>query len=406
MTKYSKLFSFVLFPIIIIFTLVFYHSQETDFSLEMVTDEGSTDGLSALQLAGYAFSPNRTMQAPHFEFESGEFVFREDRPLIQQLDYQYNPGINRYVTEYRSFMRGKARHLSVFTETDSHIYYTATKSDVNWQASPDEIVSISRFNKETEEEITFEASLAGGSNHSVIATYVDYPSLTIVTNSPDDTGDNRESTWLIYSFNFDQPEEELTPVADITRLTDSSTVQIDASKIKTERYIPFRSLKEDERDDWGYVMDYTIDTYYIYDTQSNEIKELPTFEDGEMIVLSEANRIIVGNDQGEEVAWYEWYVDNGDLIELGTTMMATPSIGRVYDNFPWLVFNENIHLVNEKIYLTEDVTLPVETRSLIQIVSLDKMATVYTGHIGAVSENEELMLDISIQEVSFDPAVK
>ncbi|MCC5890928.1 MAG: hypothetical protein JJU01_10175 [Alkalibacterium sp.] len=402
MTKYSKLFSFILFSIIILLGLVFYQSrsQEASLSLEVVTVEGNADELSVANFTGYAFSPSRTIQAPHFEFEEGEFIFREDRPVIQRLDYQYNPSMNRYVSEYRSFMRGKARHLSVFTETNEHIYYTATKVDFNWQADHDDHVTISRFNKETEEETAFDALLTGGSNHNIVAAYVDYPSLTIVTSIPED---HRENTWLIYSFNFDQPEEELTPVADITRLTGSDTIQIDSSKLKTERYIPFRSLEDGALDDWGHVMEYDIDTYYIYDTQSNELKEMPAFEEGELIVLTESDRIIAGNDQGEEVVWYEWDFGNNDLHELGSTRMASTSIGRIYDTFPWLVFNENIHLVNGHIYLTEDFTIETENRSLIQIVSLDTLETVYSGHIDAVSDNEDLMIDISIQELSFDP---
>lgn len=404
MTKYSKLFSFAFFPIVILLGLVFYQfrSQESSLSLEFYTDEGHIDELSGVNFTGYAFSSIRTIYAPHFEFEEGEFTFRTDQPLIQQLDYQYNPGMNRYVRDYRSFMRGKARHLSLFTETETSIYYTATQSNTNWQAAPDEQVFISHFNKETEEETTFEALLTGGANHNVVATYVDDSALTLVTTGVPEG--NREHSWLIYAFDFDQPQEELSPVADINRLTGSDMVQADSSRLKTERYIPFRSLQTGEVDAFGNVIEYHIDSYYIYDTQSNTLKEMPEFEEGDMVVLSELERIITGNIQGEKAVWYEWAFDTQELNELGSTVMATNSIGRIHDIFPWLEFNENIHLTNGHLYLTEDISIATESRSLIQVLSLDTMETVFSGHIDTVNGPQDLDMDISIQELSFDPS--
>lgn len=404
MTKYSKLFSFTLLSIITLLAMVLYlfQSQGPTLSLEVVTDEGNDDELLVTNFTGYAFKRDMTSQAPAFEFDAGEFIFRNERPLIQRVDYQYNPGMNRYVREYRSFMRGKSRQLNVFTETDEFIYYTAMPSDVNWQASDDNHVSISRFNKETEEETSFEALLTGGSYHTIVAAYVDYPSLTLVTRSSSGVF---EDNWLIYSFDFNQPEEELDPVANITRLIDSNTVQIGSSKIKTERYIPFRSLIAGEKDEYDYVTEYDPHAYYIYDTQSNELKEVPSFDDGDLIVLSESDRIITGNSLEEEVVWYEWDFNSETLHELGTTSMINSTIGRTFDDYYYQSFNQNVHLVDGKIYSTEDsYTAEAEGLSLFQIVSLDTLETVFSGHLD-LGDNENGQAEIIIDEISFNPSI-
>lgn len=406
MTKYSKLFSFILFSITVLLGLIFYQSQSQGqaVSLEIVTDEGDASELSITNFTGYAFNHESGSHVIPFEFESGEFVFRNERSLLQRLDYQYAPGMNRYVRDYRSFMRGKTRQLSSFVETEEHIYYAALSHDVNWQSSDNNRVSISRFHKETEEETTYEALLTGSSYQNIVAAYVDYPSLTLVTNNGYSGMDNDE--WHIYSFNFEEPEDELSPVSNLSRLTDSETIQMGTSHVRTERYIPFRSLEAGETDEYGHIMENHVDTYYVYDTHTNELKDIPAFDDGELIVLSESDRIVVGSDQGEEIIWHEWDFDSETHNELGSTSMSTPSIGRSADDLWWIVFNQNIHLVDGNIYLNEENYMDSGlSKSMLQIISLDTLETVFSGHIDTLTNTEE-KIGNSIQNINFNPDYK
>jgi hypothetical protein len=112
----------------------------------------------------------------------------------------------------------------------------------------DNMLDISLFDKYSEEEQSYEVRLEGASYHGVVASYYHAPELTIVTQA---ANEQMENNWYIYSFNFDEPEDTLSPEVNVGQALDSSSVQISFSPTGTERYIPFKSLQPGAEDEYG-----------------------------------------------------------------------------------------------------------------------------------------------------------
>lgn len=403
MTKYSKLISITALCLIVILGFSFYKAQaESDvLEIELVTDEGDSEQLDMLHTVANVYHYGQTYYNNDisYVFEDGEFENIDNQSIIQRIDYTFSSAVNRYIRDYRSFMRGKSRVTDHFTETEEYLLYSAMQSDVNWRQNDYNFLSISLLDKETNNEKDYDVQLTSGSYHTVIATYMDYPSLTIVTQAADENMDN---DWLIYSFDLTDPEEELTSVVKVGQSVESESVQFSSSQTKTERFIPFRSLLAGTTDEYDQVMDHTTSDYYVYDTQTQTVKEVPPFEEGETLILSEADTILVGNDLGEEIQWNEWNVDNDSLAEIGTAEMVTPTIGRVQVDYYNNTFNHGLHLVNNHIYAYEDVYPDNMGRPHFQIIDVDSMSTTFSGYFALKDAPEDAQVELSIYEYSLD----
>lgn len=401
MTKYSKLISIVALCLIILFGFSIYQAQAQSGApeIELVTEEGDSAQLDLLHTVANIYDYASYNRSTSYEFKNGEFENIDNQSVIQRMDYTFSSAINRYIEDYRSFMRGKTRVTDHFTETNDYLLYTAMQSDVNWRQYEDNTLSISVLDKETGEEQAHETLLTGGSYHTVIAAYVDYPSITIVTQAADE---NLDTDWLIYSVDLTDPEEELTPVINLGLSVESDNIQFSSSQTKTERFIPFRSLLAGKTDEYGQVMDHTASAYYVYDTQTQAVKEIPSFEEGQTVVLSEAETILVGNDLGEEIQWNEWTFDDESLTELGTTEMATPTIGRIQVDYYNRTFNQGLHLVDHHIYAYEDDYSEDRSRPLFQVIDIDSMSTTFSGYFALKETPEGSQVELSIYEYSLD----
>jgi hypothetical protein len=404
MTKYSKLISFVLLCVLTLSAFGIYQTQASAPlpEIELVTEEGNADELDALYFMGNIYSTQSSGRSSTFEFKDGDFSYLNNRSVFRHLDFEYNPIANRYVSDYRSFMRGKARNTSNFTETDDEIIYTAMASDVNWRRMYDDnMLDISLLDKESEDEQSYEVRLEGASYHGVVASYYHAPELTIVTQAADE---QMENNWYIYSFNFDEPEDTLSPDVNVGQALDSSSVQISFSPTGTERYIPFKSLQPGGEDEYGEITDYTTDAFHVYDTQNGDFQEIPLFEEGETLVLSEDEQVVVGQDLGETINWHDWNVADESLSELGSTDMITPSIGRLPVYYYNHSFNQGMQLVNGHVYAYEDhYSEDGYGRPMFQIIDLDSVSTDFSGYFGLEDRENDRSTEMMLFDFMINP---
>lgn len=403
MTKYSKLFSILTICLLTLVGFTFYQAQgeSTGPKVELVTSEGQEDELDSLQFLGqaYDYGTNAYINTS-FEFIDGDINYIEDTSLIERIDFTFSTGINRHIEDYRSFMRGKARQSNLFTETDDYLLYTGMRSDVNWQAFSDNFLTISLLDKETEEETTHEVLLNGGIYQSVLATYINYPQLTIVTRG---ANDDMDSNWLIYSFDLDDPKEELTPVHNLGRTSESSTIHFSESKTKTGRFILFRTAEPGETDGYDYVLDMIPTGYYVYDTHTEEVKEIPTSDEEDTIILTDSDTVLVGNDLGDTIEWSNWDYEDDSLTPLGESDMISQTIGRIPVQYYDTTFNQGLQLINGRIYaLEQESTEESMTRPLFQVIEQESLDTVFSGYFNVNSVADTSQMDIELFDYTFD----
>lgn len=402
MSKYSKLFSIFTICVLTLVGFIIYQSQgePAGLKLELVTAQGQAAEIERLQLIGHAFNYGQSTSSTPFEFQNGSISYMEDNSLIETMDSAFNTTVNRYILNYRSFMRGKARQSNLFTETDEYLLYTGMRTDVNWQAFHDNSLTLSLLDKETKEEMEHEVILNGGPYQSVVATYLNYPHLTIVTQGVDD---NMNSSWPIYSFDLNNPEIELTPVQNLGRTSEANTVQLSDSKTKTGRYILFRTVEPGETDDYGSVLNIIPTGYYVYDTQAEEVKEIPTSEEDETLVLTDSETVLVGNDLGNAIEWSNWDVNDESLTPIGTSDMVSETIGRVSVYYHDTTFNQGLQLINDRIYAFEqESSEEVMTRPLFQVIDQESLDTVFSGSFNVSSVPDRSQIEIEVFDYTVD----
>ncbi|MCC5893946.1 MAG: hypothetical protein JJU16_00660 [Alkalibacterium sp.] len=403
MTKYSKLFSILTICLLTLVGFTFYQAQAESVrpKVELVTEEGQAEELDLLYFLGnvHGYDSYRNNYNTTFEYRNGEMHYFDDLSILQKVDFNFTPRMNRYTEDYRSFMRGKSRQTDHYTETDEYLLYTGMHSDVNWRQFNDNSLTISLLDKETNEETAQEVHLTGGSYQSVIAAYLDYPSLTLVTQALDEDSTNN---WLIYSYDLENPQDEIAPVINSKHTLGSPTIQLSDSQSKTGRYLSFRTLEPGETDEYDYVLNHTTSGYYVYDTVTEELKEVPSFEEGETVVLTEAETILVGNDLEDDIVWSEWNFEDDSLTEQGTASMVTPTIGRVQVHYYDYTFNQGLQLINGRIYAFEEDYVEDMSRPLFQVIDLDSFDTVFSGYIGVETNLDTSQAELVVYEYSLD----
>lgn len=399
MSKYSKLISFVMFCILTLSGFVFYQyrSDSNIPFVEFFTEEGDQSELDVIHLEGYMFNVIGE-PSTNYELREGKISILNDRASFSEVDYDFDPTLNSYIRNYRSFMRGKARFATNFVETNESIIYTGMAHDVHWASSYDNTLNISLFDKTSKEEIKYDVVLEGSSSHTLVTSYYNESGLTIITQavSAEETAD-----WFIFSFDFDNPEETLTPVIKSANTFDTDEIQIATSSTRNERYIPFQTLKPEKTDEYGYVEEYSPASMYLYDTQTKEISMIPQYEDGETVVLSEDERVIIGNDNIDSIDWYEWDPENESQTAIGTTEMYTQTIGRVPFTYYNLFFNQSIQIANGKIYAYEENSIKGASRPMFQVIDSDSMTTTFSGFLGIETDHSN-QIDQSIELIVHD----
>lgn len=422
MTKHAKLISLIAFCVLTLsgYTLYQQTTQAEKLSVELVTEEGQAEALDSLHFIGQTVNMGAHFnRGQTFEYNEGNFAFINELSILERFDYEFTPHMNRYIEDYRSFMRGKSRNRSNFAETDNHLIYTGMKSDVNWRVFNDNQLTVSVLDKETEEEQNYEVTLNGGSNQIVTATYVDYPSLTLVTQVLDD---NLLNNWFIYEFNFDNPQEELSPAVNFGSEFNSEHISFATNQDKTVRFIPFRTMDVSSTDEYGHA-NLVPGDYFAFDTRSGEIKAVPETgdEEDDYIVLSEEETLLVGSDRGETIEWNRWNFDDETVSELGQSEMVTPTIGRGRIYYYDSLFNQGLQLIDGQLYAFEegysddvnrsmgdeesqnldDVYQERMSRPQFQVIDMETMETTFSGYFATEQDDESSNIMLSLFDYGY-----
>lgn len=407
MNKQAKLFGFIAFILISFIGFGVYQVNATSGQTEVkiASIEGDSSQLSSVEMIGDVYSSGYFANNNTFYHADEEIAYLNDLPFFKRSDFEFNSTANRLIDNHRSFMRGKSRQSNLFAETEDFVVYTGMKQDVDWSQYNTNKATISVLDKETDEEQSFDITLdnpsAEGNFTSILSAYIAYPSLTIVASEY--VADQDRNHLLVYTFNIENPAETLTPTINLTaELGASDTViSISSSITKTERYIPIKVMEQAMIDQ--YDMEVTGGTYHLYDSQTNNIIDIPAFEDEEMVVFVDEETVYVGRDLGETIELHEMDVTSQTLESIGSLDMATSTIGRSDGYYSTIQFNNYFQAFDGKLYLYEEDYSNEISRPLFQVIDLDSQDTLFSGTVEVKDTEAKNNYTIYINDYSINP---
>ncbi|WP_368645569.1 hypothetical protein AB4027_00470 [Alkalibacterium putridalgicola] len=413
MTKYIKLTSLLLFIAVALTGFSFYNAQASSPypELNIVTSQGKPEYAEPLQFMGFVADAQNYSNSSTVIFKNGDSLYREDIPFPKRMDFGLSPNMNELITDYRSFMRGKSRRPEHYVETDNHLIYAAMEGDVHWGSASNGQLTIAVLDKETEAEKTFEVDLSGqGQSHEVRAAYVNYPSLTLFVNNY-----SGESQDLIYTVDLENPAEELTATLNLSKETGTTgiytSLHIVQSFDKTERFLLLKSVSETAVSEF----DYTTETtgYYAYDTQTQEVIEIPLFEEEETLLFTDNDSLYAGKDLGEAIELYEVNSENQETDLVGTIEMVSATIGRDFSDSYSKTFNQSMTISNGKLYAYEVQTAEAAgnhsagvTRPIFQVSDIQTQETLFQGTVEPRDSSKHDAISIELYEFGIDPSAE
>lgn len=413
MTKYIKLTSLLLFIAVALTGFGFYNAQASSPypELNIMTFEGKPEYAEPLQFMGFVADSQNYSNSSTVIFKNGDSQYREDIPLPKRMDFSFNPRMNELITDYRSFMRGKSRQPEHYVETDNHLIYAATEGDVHWDSASNGQLTIAVMDKETEDEKTFEVDLSGqGQYHEVRAAYVNYPSLTLLVNNY-----SGESQDLIYTVDLENPAEEVTETVNLSKETGSTgiytSLHIGQSFDKTERFLLLKSVSETAVSEF----DYTTETngYYAYDTQTQEVIDIPLFEEEKTLLFTDNDTLYTGKDLGDSIELYEVSPEDQKTDLIGTIEMASSTIGRDVSDSYSKIFNQRMTVLNGKLYAYEvqssenaDDHSTRVARPVFQISDIQTQETLFQGTVEPRDSSSHDATSIELNEFRIDPSAE
>ncbi|OJF97114.1 hypothetical protein [Alkalibacterium sp. 20] len=379
MNKYIKLMSFLLLIIVTLTGFGLYKAQASSPypELKVVTTDGKPEYIEPFHFLGFVSDTQNYSNSSTIVFKDGHSRYMEDQTFLERIDFNYNPQLNDFITDHRSFMRGKSRRTEHYTETEQHVIYTGMESDVYWNQPSRGLMTIAVLNKETEEEETFSVSLGSdGSYYEVSATYVNYPNLTILAATNHSTDISEQ---FVYTFDVENPTEELTETINLTQEIDSNGgVYFGQSFDRTERFIPIQSVRQTDDSEFDYTEE--IIGYFAFDTQMQELIDVPLFEE-DTLLFADNDKLYVGKDLGDTIELHEMNADDQNLDLVGSIEMATPTIGREEGTHYNNLFNQNITLLDGRLYAYETQYSDDISRPLFQITDIKTQETLFNGTI-------------------------
>lgn len=403
MKKQAKLFGFIAFILILFFGFEIYQRMNSNdqMEVEVITDAGDQTHLNEVAFIGSAYNQNSSGNSTTFYYKGADISYYNDLSFFKRLDFEYNPKANHLVTNYRSFMRSKSRQNNLFTETDKHIIYTATEADIDWRNFNSNVLNISVLDKETENEESFEVKLINDINQShyinVVATYVNYPELTIITS--ENVSDYYSNRLFVYTVNVEEPEETADAIINLSEEVGSndSFLNISTSILKTERYIPLQVVQE-TYGEYGEVEQSSVE-YYLYDRENNEVLDVPAFDENPMVIFAEEDKVYIGEDFANTIELYELDVVSQSLDSIGSLNMSTPIIGRTNDYYYNNQFNNTLYIADGKLYAYEDDYSQETSRPLFQIIDIDSLDTLFTGTVEVKDTSEGSFYDVYVNDL-------
>lgn len=408
MKKYNKLTTLVLL-ITLAFTSFFIWKAQAaspNPKVNIVTIEGNAEHLKPVEL--YANISNNLAfgSQPVFQLENNKVDYVDDRPLLQQVDGHLNSFIDGLISEHRSFMRGKTRRSNQYIVTDDWIVYTAMATDVYWQESAEDELIISILNKQTKEEKEYTIHLGDNVNYVNLHTaYLNYPELSITLTKYNISG---EAEHLISTFNFENPEAELTEQINFTdKINENEFFYVGNSFDKTGRFIPFQTLQTIETVDEVYGDIYTdsreTTSYFVYDMIERKFIDIPLFEENDTLLFTDQNQIYVAEDLGETFDFYEVNPNTETLESIGNIDLsfASSDQGYVdsYNNLP----DPNRVVYDGKLYAYEEQVFKGSYLPVFKVIDLEKNEILFHGRLDASEGSKMDAPNINIIEYRLNP---
>lgn len=421
MNTQAKFLGTLSFIVIFLAGFAFYKTQNEprEPDLEIVTEEGEISYLSPIRFSGHTYSNttnnSTSFNGVNFIYQNGTFTSSKDLSYFREADFHYHPAINQLISHNRSFMRGKAHHSNQFVETLYHVIYIGNEQDVSFDEQPDDKVTISILNKETEAEQTFEVNLNNSelprAFYDIAGLYARYPDnilspeITFFVNQYE-TETNQEDT-LIYSFDMEGSGEDLDPVLSLRdTLTDTGNIHISQTATHNNRYIALEVGENTILSENGYPFESPIpetSNHFIYDVQSTEITPIPELDGERRLVLTENETVYVGNDTGETLDLYRMNMDTRELESVGPLDINISEV--IYDDYSQ-GFNSRISLIDNRLYLVGETISGAEERNVptFDVIDLSTLETLFSGYLNATDANPQnhyntLIYDYSANEI-------
>lgn len=411
MNKYSKLTNLSIL-IALLFTSFFLWKAQAvspNPKVNIVTIEGNAEYLKPIELYGDISNNQVYGNHPILTLRDNKIEYLEDQPITKQIDGSLNASIDRLITDYRSFMRGKTRQANRYITTDDWVVYTALATDIYWQDSVENELIISILNRETEEEREFTINLGEQVNYfNLHTTQLNYPELSIAMTIYNTNG-NAEH--IISTFDFENPEANLSEKINFSdKLKDDEFVYAGNIFDKSGRFIPFQSVRitqtMDDQYDGMNTESREVTSFFVYDIEKRKFIDIPLFEENKTHVFVDQNRIYVVEDLGETLTFYEMDLESEELKAPIDIQMASPSMGRdllhSYNEF----FNQNIAVVNGKLYAYERQQFKEAYLPVFQVIDLEENENVFLGRLDASNDAKLDAPTIDIFEFQLNPTLK
>lgn len=362
-------------------------SKSAANNMRIIAEEGDATYVDSLAIYG-GLEGLTTGEWEPFEFMGESFQESIQMNPIQQLDAFYSGSnkLNRYLVDYRSFLRGKYPEENNFAETEEAIYYAGFNSDVAPSDFYSQELRLSVLNKETKEEENYSINasdlFSGWANiQAVIPKSSDLYIVAEVYDYSENQRNDGEATLQIYSLNLETiaSESSLTLVYDFESvLSSNSTVQLVPTS-KESSFIVVRTLHVNHS---NYDEQYTQGNYYLFNFETKEVYPV-NIEDSfnYPYALTEQENVYIIDEQEELFDIYSYNPINEELVSLSTIEKEiTETKVTPEDNFNYSLYDEHIFLEEGRFIFIEQPTWEANAKSVqIQINAVDSGELLFKG---------------------------
>ena len=394
MNKYYKLSNLLILVSVIFASFFVWKAQAGALSpkIKLVTIEGQAEEFKDVNFYGQVYEEGY-MNSTSFSFKENKIEYSEDKSLMRQIDSYNNQEIDEYVSNYRSFMRGKNPNSNQYFSNDQWLIHAALRSDFHWANDRQEEMIISILDKESKEEEKYTISLEEfGGYFSIRALHFIDSELSIVMDQYTSSGEEKN---FITSFDIHHPENLLTEKVDFSDQMDSeSYLRFENKKNNSDRFMIFQVIKNITISEYEEVPE--IKDYLFYDSKKEEIMKLPSIEEGTVLTDQEKIYLVQNKEDVIELSIYDF--EQNEFQEMVSLDVFSQIIGQEEEIQYQDEFNERISLSNGKLYLygadeTQGSYLPV-----FQIIDIKTGETLFLGKLDYLNPSTNGQQEISIYQ--------
>jgi hypothetical protein len=380
--------------------------QEESHNLILTTDEGDASLVDPLVIEGFLSDPFNTT---YISYKTQETTIETNRlPWYQHFDSTGDPKLDRYLVDYRSFMRGKALSSSFYAESEEHLIYLAQPSDVYWNVFNDRELHLSLLNKDTQEIMNYQFFIPSGdipeeTTFGVQRIIPQGSDLYVLVEgyflhpSRSNGGDMDLYLFHIELENIQDQQELNYQYAFAHASGEPYSIQLAEDPMDTYPYVVLRTIHSEETE-YGDFELFPGD-YFIYHLDTQEWIEMGTHETLNYAhILHEDGNFYVLDDRGESFEVYAYDVENNTIAPLSTIDKSNPQMGSSASNYYVDTdFSEHMFLNNEQVILY-DYTFAEDNYSIvnipIQVNDINSGELLYSGKIELEEESTYTSIDL------------